>query len=166
MEGVRKINNWGGARPGAGRKKGVLSKKGSLLRLIEKEVRKMMVELAQNDHFKETLLFEVSNQDDGVKDEYFYILSSETGLYKIGYTSSLRNRFKSYQTNGDGLQVCFLFKSKHAYKIESIVIGRYCSGSEWVSLSSDDLNDIRHLCFRMEIDGDYLLNQMKPNGRR
>lgn len=156
----------GGARRGAGRKKGGINSN-SLTGLIAKECSKMISELAKNDQFKKKLLFE--SDQPGFKEEYFYVLKSFDGLYKVGYTSSLKSRMKAYQSNGGALTVEMLFKSVHAFKIESAVISKYCSGSEWTSLSERDIVSIRNLCHKIELGGSpfaaacgefHLLNQM------
>ena len=147
MQDGRKNN--GGARFGAGRKKGV--KNGNTISaLIAKECEKLVNKLSQDPAFQRKMLFENLPTNEP-KSEYFYIIKAASGICKIGYTGSLNSRMSAYQTHGGAMSLEFLFKSAHAFKIESIVISKFCDGSEWVYLSDIDIKEIKRICHELEL---------------
>ena len=143
----------GGARPNAGRKKGI-----GVTSSIEKYVYKFVVELLQDDLVKMKALKQLSlafNEEN--KEKYIYIIKNDNA-YKVGYSSNFKNRLKNYKAHLGKVDVILLYKSKDAFEIEAEFHGdqfaKTGTNSEWYKFSPNDLeNAIRYITEKIYKNG-------------
>jgi hypothetical protein len=104
---------YGGARKGAGRKKGI-----GVSNLIEKHVHSFLIELLKEDVVRKkathqlSILFDEENK----KDEYIYVIKNND-FYKVGYSSNIERRLKNYKTHLGNVDLILLYKSEKAFEI-------------------------------------------------
>jgi len=136
----------GGARIGAGRKKGL-----GISFDIQKYCEEFIIELLQNEAIKKKAIKQLNehfdseiNQNNG----YVYIIKS-SNLYKIGYSSNWKKRKQSYDTHNPEYKLVFLYKGNNAFKVESYLHKKYYSkniNGEWFNLLDSDIIDIVSYC--------------------
>ena len=129
-----------------------------MVSIIQREVQKFVLELMKNEQFKKKLLFEYDSfeAESKSKASYFYVLDGGNGLFKIGYSASLKTRFKAYIAANPMIKIDFLFKSKHAFKYEAACISKYSlDGSEWIKLTPNQLEEIKEFVYKAEITGSF-----------
>lgn len=131
----------GGARFGAGRKKGI-----GLTYDIQKHCQKFIEELLGNEAIKLVATQQLSKIVAKEKKEKscVYIIES-SGLIKIGYSSDFKKRIKSYKTHNNNLNILCVHETKDAFKIEEKLHKKYKGNrvnGEWFDLSIYDLYDI------------------------
>jgi len=83
----------GGARLGAGRKKGI-----GVTSSIEKHVYKFVVELLEDDLVRAKAVKQLALSFDSDQEQYLYIIKN-ANLYKVGYSSNFKNRIKYYKAH-------------------------------------------------------------------
>lgn len=141
----------GGARKGAGRKKGI-----GITYEIQKHCDRFIREILSNDKIKAKALKQLTLIDNDPVDGFVYILNSN-GLYKIGYTKQIDSRIKHYKSHSN-IDVVFVLKTKKAFELESLAIDRFrknlAYGTEWFNLTDKELIEVIA----------YLTNQMLSNG--
>jgi len=131
----------GGARFGAGRKKGI-----GLTYDIQKHCQKFIIELLKNEAIKLVATQQISKIVAKEKKEKscVYIIES-SGLIKIGYSSNFKKRIKNYKTHNNNLNILCVHETEDAFKIEEKLHKKYkvnCVNGEWFDLSIYDLYDI------------------------
>ena len=131
----------GGARFGAGRKRGI-----GLTYDIQKHCQKFIIELLENEAIKMVATQQLSKIVAKEKKEKscVYIIES-SGLIKIGYSSNFKKRIKSYKTHNKNLNVLCVHETKDAFEIEGKLHKKYKENrvdGEWFDLSVYDLYNI------------------------
>ena len=142
----------GGARLGAGRKKGI-----GVTSSIEKHVYKFVVELLQEDLVREKALKQLALSFDCEQEQYLYIIKNEN-LYKVGYSSNFKNRIKNYKVHLGKVDVILLYKTNKAFEIEAEFHKKQFDeigvNSEWYEFSKSQLeNAIRYLTQKVYQNG-------------
>lgn len=146
MKVAKTMNSHGGARKGAGRKKGV-----GLSFEIQRYCERFIFELLKDEAIKRKALKQVSDNIKE-KDEWVYIIKSNNKC-KIGYSSSWSNRLKSYRTHLPNFEIVFCYKSPHAFELEAdlhrIFLDKRESG-EWFSLTDKEIIQAVSYCCNIE----------------
>ena len=142
----------GGARLGAGRKKGI-----GVTSSIEKHVYKFVVELLQDDLIRAKAVKQLSLSFDTEQDQYLYIIKNGN-LYKVGYSSNFKNRIKNYKAHLGKVDVILLYKTKMAFDIESefhkMQFESNGVNSEWYEFTSEQIESvIRYLTLKVYQNG-------------
>ncbi len=129
----------GGARKGAGRKTGI-----GISNTIKKYCDEMIIKLLQDEKVKNKAYHQLSVFKEENKKHYLYILKSN-GLYKIGYTSNVKKRIKSYKSHGSN-EFVFVINYDKAFELEVLLHERFKEklkyGSEWYSFSDLELINV------------------------
>ena len=142
----------GGARLGAGRKKGI-----GVTSSIEKYVYKFVVELLQDDLVKAKAVKQLALSFDNEQEQYLYIIKN-INLYKVGYSSNFKNRIKNYKAHLGKVDVILLYKTNKAFEIEAefhqMQFDAIGVNSEWYEFSKPQLeNAIRYLTQKVYQNG-------------
>ena len=133
----------GGARPNAGRKRGI-----GLTYDIRKYCEKFISELLNDDAIKLIATQQLANviiKEKGIKYEDCVYLIESGGLIKIGYSSNFEKRFKSYKTHNLNLNILGVFQTEKAFQIESKLHKKYKEfkvNGEWFDLPLDVLCEL------------------------
>ena len=132
-----KFNNHGGARKGAGRKKGT-----GLTSEIQKHCYNFMVELLKDEAIKNKAIKQLSFfEEPEIEEDYLYIIRNNN-LCKIGYSSNWKKRYKAYKTHLGFVDIIYLTKTKNSFyledKLHEMFKEKRVTG-EWFSLSNEDL---------------------------
>tara|TARA_R110002049_G_scaffold151795_1_gene315553 strand:+ start:395 stop:859 length:465 start_codon:yes stop_codon:yes gene_type:complete len=142
----------GGARIGAGRKKGV-----GLTYDIQKHCQKFIEEILKDDAIKliaTKQLSEKLSQED-IDENYLYLIYM-SGKYKIGFSSNWKKRMKSYKTHSPEFETVYICKSKIAFLLESELHEMFSDkriNGEWFELNNNDvLNAVLHCNRRSNLD--------------
>lgn len=126
----------GGARKGAGRKKG-----SKISNTIRDHCEKFIIELLKDEIVRRSAIKQLSFLTDDHSQGYIYILES-SGLYKIGFTRSIEQRIKQYQSHSN-IKPIFIVRCNNAFEIESQVLTEYkkniAYGTEWFKFEDNDL---------------------------
>lgn len=131
----------GGARIGAGRKKGI-----GLTYDIQKHCQKFINELLQDEAIKIAATEQLSDiivKEEKVK-HYLYLIESND-LIKIGYTTNFKKRIINYRTHNKKINVLLVHEAENAFEIESELHKEFEHanvGGEWFDLT---LHDIYHI---------------------
>jgi hypothetical protein len=142
----------GGARLGAGRKKGI-----GVTSSIEKHVYKFVVELLQDDLVRAKAVKQLALSFDSEQEQYLYIIKNGN-LYKVGYSSNFKNRIKNYKAHLGKVDVILLYKTDKAFEIEAEFhqnqLDALGVNSEWYEFSESQLeNAIRYLTQKVYQNG-------------
>lgn len=146
-------NGYGGARPNAGRKKGI-----GITSNIEKHVYKFVVELLQDDLIRNKAVSQLSLVfQEEQKEKYLYIIKNGN-LFKVGYSSNFKNRIKNYKAHLGKVDVILLYKTNKAFEIEAEFhqnqLDAIGINSEWYEFSELQLeNAIRYLTHKVYQNG-------------
>lgn len=128
----------GGARLGAGRKKGI-----GLTYDIQKHCQKFITELLEDEAIKIAATEQLSQIVVKAKKEkrYIYLIESND-LIKIGYTTDFKKRIKNYRTHNKNINILLVHETKDAFEIESELHNKFKDlnvGGEWFDLSLYDI---------------------------
>jgi predicted GIY-YIG superfamily endonuclease len=142
----------GGARLGAGRKKGI-----GVTSSIEKHVYKFVVELLQDDLVRAKAVKQLALSFDSEQEQYLYIIKNGN-LYKVGYSSNFKNRIKNYKAHLGKVDVILLYKTNRAFEIEAEFhqnqLDALGVNSEWYEFSESQLeNAIRYFTQKVYQNG-------------
>jgi hypothetical protein len=142
----------GGARLGAGRKKGI-----GVTSSIEKHVYKFVVELLQDDLVRAKAVKQLALSFDSEQEQYLYIIKNGN-LFKVGYSSNFKNRIKNYKAHLGKVDVILLYKTDKAFEIEAEFhqnqLDALGVNSEWYEFSESQLeNAIRYLTQKVYQNG-------------
>jgi len=143
-----RINN-GGARKGAGRKKGSLNL--SISNEIKGYCEEFIIKLLSNDTIKNKADKQIKKNKKNIK-EFVYVVKSG-GLTKIGYTTNFKKRYNHYLIHNPSLEILLLREHKQAFLIETSLHNKYNKKrktSEWFRLTNKEiieaLNIINNYC--------------------
>ena len=131
-----KRKNNGGARVGAGRKKGI-----GLTADIQKHCFDFINEILKNDAIKLKATKQLAEIDSIKKQDYLYIIENN-GLYKIGYSSNWKKRYKSYKTHLGSVNLTYLTKQDDCFDLENHLHSLFSDKrtvGEWFCLNDEDL---------------------------
>ena len=132
----KRKNNRGGARKGAGRKKGV-----GITYDIQKYCNNMINEMLKDDAIRLKATKQLSMTFDDEKEDYLYIIKSDK-TYKIGYSTNWKKREKSYKTHIPTYELIYLLKSYCSFELESdlhLMFEYKREHGEWFNLSNEDV---------------------------
>lgn len=137
-------HNKGGARKGAGRKKGI-----GITYDIQKHCHKFIEELLKNDAIK----FKATKQlslllDNEITEDYLYIIKNSEA-YKIGYSSNFSKRLKSYKTHNHNIELIYLTKQNNCFELENEIHYMFSHKrltGEWFELDEEELIEIISYC--------------------
>ena len=138
-----KENTRGGARVGAGRKKGV-----GLTSEIQKHCFNFITEILKDDAIKLKATKQLAEIDSIKKQDYLYIIENN-GLYKIGYSSNWKKRYKSYKTHLGSVNLIYLTKQDNCFDLENYLHSLFLSkrkSGEWFNLNDDELFEAISYC--------------------
>ena len=143
----------GGARPNAGRKKGI-----GITFDIKNHCEKFIRELLNDEAIRKKATKQLSLAIDRDPNHgYIYIMKSNN-LYKIGYTSDIIKRKNNYKSHGT-IELVYCCESINAFRIEEMAHNEFKNnlafGAEWYSFSPFELISVIT----------YLTNQIFSNGR-
>ena len=126
----------GGARVGAGRKKGV-----GLTADIQKHCFNFITEILKDDAIKLKATKQLAEIDLIKKQDYLYIIENN-GTYKIGYSSNWKKRYKNYKTHSGSVNLIYLTKQDNCFDLENYLHSLFSDKrtfGEWFYLNDDDL---------------------------
>jgi len=136
----------GGARPNAGRKRGI-----GLTYTIQKHCQRFISEILEDEAIKQIATQELSHlikeerkEKNNKKVGYVYLIESG-GLIKIGYTSNFKKRLAQYNTHNSNVNIVGVFEKENAFLIESILHEAYEDfrvKGEWFDLPKDALCEL------------------------
>ncbi len=111
--------NNGGARKGAGRKKGV-GKYFILKKVVHDTFEELYQKLMASDEVKNIILEEIKTKKLYLDTGKVYIVRNlTTGLYKIGYTTTkAKARLSHFYTNGKDVQLICMYQLEDYNKLE------------------------------------------------
>lgn len=141
----------GGARAGAGRKKGI-----GITYDIQKHCHNFILEILKDEAIKQKALKQLSlSLFDDNKKEYLYIIKNN-GIYKIGYSSNFKRRYKNYLTHLGVFELVYLIQEKNAFELESNLHKMFENKKvrgEWFKLDDCDLINAISYCSKKLING-------------
>jgi len=129
-------SNHGGARVGSGRKKGI-----GICDDIRKHCDNFINELLKDEAIRYKAVKQLSLNIKEEEFDYLYIIENN-GLYKIGYSSNWRKRYKAYQTHLGFVNISYLTKQINSFKLEGELHQMFSDKrvtGEWFKLNSSDL---------------------------
>jgi hypothetical protein len=135
--------NHGGARRGAGRKKGI-----GLTYDIQKYCNKFIEEILKNDAIKLKATKQLSIKYEDNELDYFYIIENN-GLYKLGYSSNWLKRYKNYKIHLGNVNVVYVTNQVNCFSLERNIHKMFHAqivNGEWFELNDDDLFCIIQYC--------------------
>ena len=135
----------GGARKGAGRKKGI-----GLAYDIQKHCQNFIVELLKDEAIKRKALKQVEDKVLKEIDEesYLYIIKDES-RYKIGHSYDYKKRMKNFGTYLPNFETVYLCKHHKAFEMEERLHEEFkdCKiEGEWFKLDSNLLLIASRIC--------------------
>lgn len=137
-------HNYGGARKGAGRKKGI-----GITNDIKKLCQGFIEEMLKNDAIKLKMTKQLSLMyEDEKKEDYLYIIKNNE-YYKIGYSSNFSKRIKSYKTHLGGVELVYLTKQYNCFELENEIHDMFTHKrltGEWFELDEEELIEIISYC--------------------
>ena len=135
--------NNGGARKGAGRKKGI-----GLSYDIQKHCNNFIIELLKDETIKAKALKQMSLMFEEDEEDYLYIIRN--GLYyKIGYSSNWSKRYKNYKTHSGVVDLVYLSKQQDSFSLEAYLHNLFKDkrvNGEWFDLSNEDVLNAISYC--------------------
>ena len=133
----------GGARVGAGRKKGI-----GIASDIQKHCFNFITEILKDDAIKLKATKQLSEIDSIKNQDYLYIIKNN-GLYKIGYSSNWKKRYKNYKTHLGSVNLVYLTKQDNCFDLENYLHSLFLSkrkSGEWFNLNDDELFEAISYC--------------------
>ena len=137
----------GGARKNAGRKKGGQS---YFQKKIIEGCEELVNSLLSDDIVKKRIVLQealIQNKEfklkEGKKSSVYIIKSND--LYKIGYTTNLKNRFAFYKVHNPNPLILFYAESVNAFELESLIHQKYKGNrkrGEWFSFSNEEIINV------------------------
>lgn len=128
--------NHGGARKGAGRKKGI-----GISNDIRKYCDKMIIEMLKDDAIRFKATKQLSMTFENESEDYLYIIQSDNS-YKIGFSSNWKRREKSYKTHLPTYKLIYLVKSFSCFELENdlhLMFDNKRKQGEWFELSNEEV---------------------------
>ena len=143
---------YGGARPGAGRKK----KHIKIADEIKEHCHNFIIEIMKNKVINNRLQREVQTlmdfEDDcKLNEDYIYIIKSN-GLHKIGYTTNLKSRLNDYKVHFGLVELIYVYKGYNCYDLETVIhnlVSDKNHKGEWFQLDNEDLIRIISYCSKL-----------------
>tara|TARA_R110000744_G_scaffold368496_1_gene478395 strand:+ start:88 stop:531 length:444 start_codon:yes stop_codon:yes gene_type:complete len=139
----KRVNN-GGARKGAGRKKGI-----GISFTIKKHCEEFIFKLLRDDAIKHKILKEVQvSLFEDEKEDYLYIIKNN-GLFKIGYSSDFSKRFNNYRTHLGVVDLIYLHKGFNCFELEAELHSVFDSNrnvGEWFNMKNKDILKAVSIC--------------------
>ena len=129
----RKFN--GGARKGAGRKRGV-----GLSYDIQKYCQDFIEEILKNEAIKKKAVHQLVLKYQDIE-EYVYILKGASS-FKIGYTTNFNKRRKQYKTHNPNIKTICVIESSDSFELESYLHNKYKEKhieGEWFDLTEEEV---------------------------
>tara|TARA_R100000278_G_scaffold40193_3_gene35434 strand:+ start:11309 stop:11749 length:441 start_codon:yes stop_codon:yes gene_type:complete len=129
----RKFN--GGARKGAGRKRGI-----GITYDIQKYCQDFVEEILKNEAIKQKAVEQLVIKYKDIQ-EYIYILKGENS-YKIGYTTNFNKRIKNYKTHNPNIKTLCVIESSNSFELESYLHNRFENKNidgEWFDLTEEEV---------------------------
>jgi hypothetical protein len=136
--------NNGGARRGAGRKKGSTS----LTVKIQQHCYDFMKEVLMDEAIRLKAVKQLSLTLDTEQEDYLYIIENN-GMYKIGYSSNWDKRLKAYKTHMGSVNLVYVTKQIDCFDLENYLHGLFIDkrvNGEWFELDEDDLFEAIKYC--------------------
>ncbi len=137
-------SNYGGARPWAGRKRGV-----GISFDIAKHCERMLIEMLKDDAIKQKAIKQVQSKLELTNERgYLYVIKS-SGLVKIGFSSNWSKREKSYKTHTPNFKLIYLVQSELSFQLETEIHEMYKDNhvkGEWFDLSDGQVVDVITYC--------------------
>lgn len=135
----------GGARKGAGRKKGI-----GMAYDIQKACESFIVELLKDDAIKNKALKQVEQKisNETEEESYLYIIK-DGSRYKIGHSYNYRNRMGNFGTYLPNFETVYLCKHEKAFEMEERLHKEFETfkiEGEWFELNSDHLLIASRIC--------------------
>lgn len=130
-----KNNNWGGARQGSGRKKGI-----GLAFTIQKHCQSFIEEMLKDEAIKKKAIEQLEINHKEVE-HYIYIIKGKE-YYKIGYTTNYKKRIKQYKTHNPNVNTICLVKTPKAFELEGYYHDLYKDKNvdgEWFNLTEEEV---------------------------
>ena len=126
--------------------KGGRPRKLPITSIIEKHCEKFIIELLDNETIKNECLKQKEKRQDAVNDKSFLYIIKSNGFYKIGITSNLKNRFRSYSSHtGYTSELRFSKIINNANDLEKELINKYsdfCTQGDWFSFTDSKLLEV------------------------
>lgn len=135
--------NNGGARKGAGRKKGI-----GITRTIQKHCETLIREILQDDAVRLKATEQLSLAIGDNTQNCLYLIRSE-GKYKIGFSSNIKRRLKAYDTHLSKLNLVFCHYCSDAFELEQelhIMFDKKREKGEWFALADSDVVRLVEYC--------------------
>lgn len=135
----RKYN--GGARKGAGRKKGI-----GLTYDIQKHCDRFIREILEDERIRRKAIQQLEFEYKDVNHSIYVIQSND--YFKIGYSSNFKKRYKNYKTHNPDLKLICYRECKNAFDIEVELHKKYESNNvdgEWYFFNKNELIECLHL---------------------
>ena len=133
---MNKGKSRGGARKGAGRKKGV-----GISYEIQKHCNNFIIELLKDEAIKVKALKQTSLIFQEDEQDFLYIIKNGR-YYKIGYSSNWSKRHKNYKTHLGVVDLVYLSKQQDSFSLEAYLHNLFQDkrvNGEWFDLSNEDL---------------------------
>lgn len=138
------MSKHGGARKGAGRKKGV-----GITYTIRKHCEHFIKELLTDEAIRNKAIKDLqASMFDEDQEDYLYIIENN-GLYKLGYSSNLKKRYKNYETHLGEVKLIYATKQKNCFELEALfheIYSDFRVKGEWFDLRAEHIDDIISTC--------------------
>jgi hypothetical protein len=125
----------GGARKGAGRKKGI-----AITNNIQKYCQDFIEEILKDEVIKKKAVKQLTINYEDTR-EFIYILKG-LNSYKIGYTTNFNKRIKVYKTHNPNIKTICLIESNNSFEFESYLHNRFKNknvNGEWFDLTEEEV---------------------------
>lgn len=137
--------NWGGARKGAGRKKGSLNL--SISNEIKAYCEEFIVKLLSKDSIRNKAQKQIENKNKKTIKEFVYVIKSGF-LTKIGYTTNFKKRYNHYLVHNPNLEILLLREHPKSFLIECTIHSKYKNKritGEWFKLKNKEILDLLNI---------------------
>lgn len=139
------MSNHGGARKGAGRKKGV-GRYFTLKKVVSDCFDDMFESLLEDDRTRKIIIQEINQKELFNNSGMVYVIKNlQNGLYKIGITSiEPKRRFSHYRTHTEINLIC-MYELNDYEEVEIFLHEKYCDHQErgeWFSLNENQVLDV------------------------
>jgi hypothetical protein len=135
----------GGARKGAGRKKGI-----GMAYDIQKACENFIVELLKDDAIKNKALRQVEQKiSKEIEDESYLYIIKDGSRYKIGHSYDYKKRMKNFSTYLPNFETVYLSRHKKAFEMEERLHKEFenCKiEGEWFELDSEHILIASKIC--------------------
>ena len=128
-------SNWGGARQGSGRKKGI-----GITYDIQRHCQNLIEEMLKDEAIKKKALNQLISKNKKVN-QFIYIIK-DNDYYKIGYTTNYKKRIKAYKTHNANINTVCLVETEKAFELEAYLHDMYKDKNirgEWFDLTEKDV---------------------------